>query len=234
LLRPPGRDGHPFLANIVVYPSTGVDLVKFERRLRGANPREIRYQQWQITLRRPFRPLERGRRGVVRPSEAPRPDYSVRDYLTDVAKEHKHVSFRYAWWKEPKATLALWTMGGLVLVGGVWPTVVNLLVGAGFGRRREKDPEYDLDRFQGEPEVVKPAPPATVGMEDHLRELEEELAQNLKAGVATTAAPQPEQPVAKLTGEKLQVEATPEVEEHKEYKGDFYPVVRKVEHKPKQ
>lgn len=63
-----------------------------------------------------------------------------------------------------------------MLIGGVWPSIVSLMVGAGLGFNKEdKGPDYDLDRFKGE-EAKKPgAPQPTAADMQHLRDLESEL-----------------------------------------------------------
>src|SRR5207244_2481957 len=60
--------------------------------------------------------------------------YSIRDYLAEVKERFPDVQYRYAWWTQPKAQFGLWMGGAVLLIGGVWPSLVNLMIGAGLGR----------------------------------------------------------------------------------------------------
>jgi hypothetical protein len=42
-------------------------------------------------------------------------------------------AYRYAWAEQPMLAGAIWTLGSMALIGGVWPTILGFLVGAGFG-----------------------------------------------------------------------------------------------------
>jgi hypothetical protein len=238
-LRATPRDGQPVLENITVYPgpSDEPDLVVMDERTdwglyarmrdggagaRG-NARQIKYVQHRIYARKPFKPL------IPVPGAATGPHYTVRDYLKDLSKTEPGaaVKFRYAWWKEPKTLVALWTAGSTLLIGGVWPTVLNFLLGAGFGRRMPKDPDYDLDRFKSEPEAG--APEATVAdagaVEEHVRKLEEELAARFSAGAGGPARAEEPKPVPTLVTTALESPAAAG-DEPKDYQGEFYPVVK--------
>jgi prepilin-type N-terminal cleavage/methylation domain-containing protein/prepilin-type processing-associated H-X9-DG protein len=147
----------------------------------------------------------------------------VADYLAEAARQHGHVTFRRAWWATPAAHFTLWTGGAVALIGGVWPGVLGLLVGAGYGRHRPED-DYDLSRFKPEA-VARPAAPGAVD-EARIRELEEELVEGLSSG----AAPGPAAPKAAPTAPRpLPPPAAPEASfesapaEH-DYHGEFYPV----------
>jgi hypothetical protein len=125
----------------------------------------------------------------------------------------------------------------VLLIGGVWPSVISLMVGAGLGfQGEEKGPEYDLERFKAEAEAKKAAGHVATPQElAHLRELEEELEKKLAAQRAGLPMPEDEEAVPagtkKLDGGPLEafVENKP-AEEH-DYKGEFYPVDRHVNKK---
>ena len=66
------------------------------------------------------------------PGAAPlKPDATVQDYLLEAKSVNKDLSFRYAWEYESHWFTALWAIGGVVVVGGIWPTVLQILIGAG-------------------------------------------------------------------------------------------------------
>jgi hypothetical protein len=190
-----------------------------------ANARQVKYVQHRVYARRPFKPL------IAVPGAAPGATYTVRDYLKDLSKTEPGaaVQFRFAWWRRPAALIALWTAGSTLLIGGVWPTVLNLLTGAGFGRRAPEKSDYDLSRFKSEPDAAESeTPTADAGaVEDHVRKLEEELARGMTAGVGAAGRDHPPQPppVKPLVAAPLEVPA-PAGDEDKEYQGEFYPVVK--------
>jgi len=71
--------------------------------------------------------------GVTGASASPRGFASVLDYLADL-RATRGVAYRYAWWWWAAEPLFLWTFGSLVLIGGLWPTLVNLLAYGSFLR----------------------------------------------------------------------------------------------------
>lgn len=242
-LRATPRDGLPVLDNLTVYPGSAgePDLVTMDRRTDwglyasirdGAgnsggrsNVRQIKYVQHRVYARKPFKPL------LPVPGAPPGPHYGVRDYLNDLSKTEPGaaVKFRYAWWKQPAVLVSLWAAGTTLLVGGVWPTVLNFLLGAGFGRRPPKDPDYDLDRFKAEPEAATSTAmaPDAGAVEEHVRKLEEELARGIQPGVGAAGrdqAAQPE-PVKTLPGAPVEAPAAAG-DADKQYQGEFYPVVK--------
>jgi hypothetical protein len=244
-LRATPRDGLPVLDNVTVYPGSAgePDLVTMDRRTdwglyarirdaesgtARANTRQVKYVQHRFYARKPFKPL------VPVPGAAPvagGATYTVRDYVHDLSKTEAGaaVRYRFAWWRRPATLVGLWAAGSTLLIGGVWPTVLNLLTGAGFGRRTPKDPDYDLSRFKSEPDAGKSESPAAdaAAVEDHVRRLEEELARGLTAGVGAAGRDHPPQPppVKPLVAAPLEVPA-PAGDEDKEYQGEFYPVVK--------
>lgn len=246
-LRATPRDGLPVLDNITVYPGSAgePDLVTMDlrtdwglyARIRDAesgaaraNARQVKYVRHRFYARRPFKPL------IPVPGAAPvagGATYTVRDYLNDLLKTEAGAAAKYrnAWWRQPAMLVSLWTAGGTLLIGGVWPTVLNLLTGAGFGRRAPDNSDYDLSRFKSEPgaaESETPAADAGAGaVEDHVRKLEEELARGLAPGVGAAGRDQPAQPppVKPLVAAPLEAPASVG-EGDKEYQGEFYPVVK--------
>ena len=165
---------------------------------------------------------------------------NVREFLATLKKDNPDldIKYRYAWWRETWAIYVLWTGACLLLIGGVWPSVISLMVGAGLGfHKKEKGPEYDLDRFKGEPEAAKAAPAPTGPTQDqldHLHQLEDELERRLEAERLGVPMPSDDEvasaraaaEVRKLDGGPLQPAAVDKPAEEHEYKGEFYPVDR--------
>jgi hypothetical protein len=161
----------------------------------------------------------------------------VREYLAKTKESNPDVAYKYAWYRETWAIYTLWLGASLLLIGGVWPSVVSLMVGAGLGiSSEEKGPEYDLERFKSEQEKKGEKHEPTPEEMAHLRQLEEELEKKLAAQRAGLPIPEdePEQAPAaikKLDGGTLENLAPEKPAEEHEYKGDFYPVDRGVKKK---
>ncbi len=71
---------------------------------------------------------------------------SMTNFLELARAQAPWVSFRYAWWEEPRWTLMLWAGGMVLLIGGVWPTIIDLLIGAGLARPRRTRQERQRER----------------------------------------------------------------------------------------
>jgi hypothetical protein len=165
----------------------------------------------------------------------------VRDYLATLKKNNPDLTIRYrfAWWRQTWAIYLLWTGTSLLLIGGVWPSVISLMVGAGLGFNKEDSgPAYDLDRFKGEATAVPGARREPTAEElERLHRLEDELEKRLEAerlgipmpedqpAVAATAAPR------QLNGGPLEAATANNPAEEHDYKGEFYPVDRHVNKK---
>ncbi len=243
-LHAPAVGGNPRIKDIVVYPVSDGLLVRMNLLTSeggfggGGGGDKWNYQPAEIFALKPYKPyipaqgLGRWQHSVNpnTPRKAPAPDYTVISYLRDVAQRNNKVTFRYAWWKEPKYVMAYWTLGMLVMVGGVWPFVLNLLIGAGFGRKKEPEPDYDLDRFKSEEQ----AKVATVSAADdqelraHVDQLDHDLEASISGSAPASAEEQAQAPAAIRTlsaGPVTdQTPATPP--EDKDYQGDFYPVAK--------
>jgi hypothetical protein len=252
LRRPPLQDGdrqHPWLDRIVVYPKRdGVYWVQAQLLAHTDKPRVLKYRtylltDWDGVPSSPWGGGGRGR-GTGAAKSAPAQaaaETSVVAFLEQSSKQYPHVKYRYAWWAAPRNRMMTYTAAGLVVVGGIWPTLLGLLTGAGFGRAKQADPEYDLSRFKGEP-APAPAPPPAVANDDfdaRLQAMEDELLAGLSNDVATRYE-EPPAPVRTLKrgGAVDESEAVPLTgEQDKEYQGEFYPVALKAadkheEHRP--
>jgi len=164
---------------------------------------------------------------------------NVREYLKKAQSATPEIQFKYAWYRETWAIYTLWTGAAVLLIGGVWPSVVSLMVGAGLGlSREEKGPDYDLDRFKSEAPKAGGRREPTPEEIAHMRQLEEELERKLEAQRLGMPIPEDEpQPATsaaaprKLDGGPLETVAADKPAEDHEYKGEFYPVDR---HLPKK
>src|SRR5437763_9819210 len=84
-------------------------------------------------------------RPSVRPGRdtAPRPDYTVREFITGIAPNGGAAPvIQYAWWESRNSRVAIGSAIGILAIGGVWPFFLRMLGGAGFGKKQiaEKTP----------------------------------------------------------------------------------------------
>jgi len=233
LQRPKTPKGYPWVRDVTIYPPienknfvTGLNL-EIQPDGKGI------YKPFQLMADIPFK--------LAGGAAAPSKTFTIRDYIDQLRKGHPEAAYQFAWWYLPWAIILLWGGGALLLIGGVWPVVVNVMIGAGLGRNKEKEPEYDLDRFKGGAETATaPSGRAAPTAADHkqLKELEESLQRNIAASAArgdhsttVAASATPTAPVRKLDGGPVELTAEQRREqEAREYKGEFYPVAKPAGH----
>ena len=166
----------------------------------------------------PYRPLDGGKQGTVL------------DYLDQLHKT-AGVQYRYAWWGWAATPFTQWVFFSLVLIGGVWPTIINLLTFGSFSRPRE---EKGVSLLHVKAPPPKPAPaPITAG---HLAELDHELEDHL-AGHVADDEPSPGAPARQLSAGPLEPATVPSAQDDREFgadKDDFYPTERHRPHHPNQ
>lgn len=241
LLRQERRvEGDPFLIrNLKLNPPEVIDgKVQWLLTFDYLDLRRRSYTKTQTTASEPFRVEIINNTEFSRNEELP----NIRAYLDAVKAANDHLDYQYLWWREPTWAYILWTGGAVVLIGGVWPTLLNLLVGAGFGRPpREPKDEYDLSRFgKGRPDpVVQAAKPeidpealdeVTRAYEANLGDLADQDAA-ADAASAQEAGPAPVRPLTAAPADDPLPPITHQEEEEKEFVGEFYPVARPVHHK---
>ncbi len=157
---------------------------------------------------------------------------NVLEYLKAAKQANPDVTYKYAWYRETWAIFVLWTGASVLLIGGVWPSIVSLMVGAGLGFHKEdKGPDYDLSRFKSEEDAKKAgaAQPSAADMK-HLQDLESELEKKLAAQRAGLPIPEDETEeqaaIRKLEAGPLEKMVDEKPPEDHDYKGEFYPVDR--------
>jgi hypothetical protein len=245
LLRKHPKTSEPVVRNIVIHPKETdfqkktVQVVTFERLYEGAKTHKTYYQPQQFVAPVPYRQMV----GLVQAPLAA--NATVGDFLKAVGANQRGsgaVGFRYGWESERPIAITLWTAGMAVLVGGVWPTLINLMVGAGFAGAREKKKEEDyFARFSRAPEKARAPEPAGVVSDEERQRLDEmnrRLEAQLQAAgvIADPNAPDVEDPegkilapgVRKLEGGALEltpVAKTGDEDDEIEVKGEYYPVL---------
>jgi hypothetical protein len=144
-------------------------------------------------------------------------------------------TYRVAWIETPKAAYSIYTTGGFIVIGIIWPTLLHFLVIAGYGRPRSaKDDEFDLASYKSKNTgAAKAKPGVTQDQIDQLDQLEAELEAKLREGAADSPAPAPQTapvaaPIPILSAGPMEApKETPETAgQRKGYgadQGDYYP-----------
>lgn len=235
------KPGVPWVANISVQPRVN-DIYPVYFDIVSQGEKGAVYERRWTAAEVPFKP--------TMDADASKGDSeTVLTYLQRIQKKYPKLSYGYAWWAEPRWTMILAGLAGVVVVGGIWPTIVSLLVGAGLGPAPKPKQEYDLSRFgkgkkpKLEPSSFAAAASRTAPTEDDLDKLEAmeaQLARNVgdmhvTAGTAAPGAtPGGGQSgaIKQLDQKPLEVVVDEKPEEEKDYKGDFYPTAVGSPHKP--
>ena len=147
----------------------------------------------------------------------------------------------FGWAHKPLPGLLLYAAAGVLLVGGIWPTLLNVLLGAGFGRDRSKE-AYDLARFGGEEaggEGIKGRRGLTGEEQDQLAAvtggLEDSTGGMSAENVPPPGARNPDKdgfsPTRPLPQESVPEPREPEAKEQTEYDGAWYPVAKPKKHR---
>jgi hypothetical protein len=164
----------------------------------------------------------------------PDPPESVLAYL-NALKAQGRISFSYEWWKAPRVSMAMWIAGCLVIIGGLWPTLINLLVYGTFGRPIEQ--KIDLSKVRSKQSAKASRGPTEEELAQ-LKALEEQLEANLAASPTHSAIGPSDQPapapVKQLTATELEVAAATSAQQSHEYAAkpdDFYPTEKRVKQK---
>ncbi len=209
------------IRNVVVYPPS-----RERQELTGEVRRGSGWVPFVVYVELPFRAAN---------STVP---VDLHQYLESVKTNGTPILAGYLWWHLPWVGPVAGMVAGMLLIGGIWPVVLNLLVGAGLGGKKAPEGEYDLERFKGEPEEKPGAVPPTA---DDLRRLQE-LDQALEAKLLKDAtAPARRLSRASRAAEVRKLDAGPledslpaAEQEPKEYTGEYYPVAhpKKQEDRP--
>jgi hypothetical protein len=137
------------------------------------------------------------------------------------------VSYSYAWWRDPKWALCLWTAGSFLFIGLIWPTIINLLV---FGRIMRPGEKRGIDLSKVSAHTPESAlPPASADLTAVTKmadEIEAKLAAEAGPSLADAHAGATAPAVAKLSATNMESQGTSESHEERHYgqeKDDFYP-----------
>ena len=175
------------------------------------------------------------------------PDQNTVEHYLDQARE-KDPTITYAgtWNKNPYTLYGTFALGGLVLIGVVWPTLMGVMANAGYGRKVEPKPaEVDLSKVRSNTGAKEHK--AVIDTTDDDAELAAMNAR-LEAGLGEMAlTDQPEVDDDDLPATRPQRPAVPQPlaqdkpeeprpltaaeQEAKEFGGEFYPVARPHVHK---
>ena len=147
---------------------------------------------------------------------------TVVDFL-NLVHQTRGVSYKHAWWRE--IGVRWYVLASFVLIGLIWPPVVNLLA---FGSLRRPPEEKAADLSAVKAHAESPQPAVDAGL---LQATNSELTRKLADGESPPATVEPalatsDVPPRPLESAPLEPAAAPRPEDHPEYgmgKDDFYP-----------
>jgi hypothetical protein len=225
------QNGNPLIKGIVIHPPEyspadrgNVNIVSYKRL---AQDRAGKH--WWIdkcfVAKIPFEPMN----GAV----ASTPNMTVETYLLEMAKQNSGIKFNVGWWMQPKNATLLGSIGGLVLIGGLWPSLINIMIGAGFGPKRERKPSLWSIKNRKAKEKAKPV--VTAEQMQQVADITAAYEQNMGAAGISIDTPPPagsgkaaEPEVRKLQTagvEEVKPNAQPVSDDEFEVKGEYYPVL---------
>src|SRR2546423_10453616 len=210
------QSGLKWFRNLVVYPESiddGNEQLKllivsgeyFDGRLLDQNG--TRVAVWN-----PRCFIAEGTYMPITPNARSKETGTVLDYLKTV----KGASFAYAWWRDPAWAIGLWTAGSFVVIGLIWPTLINLIA---FGSLNQPKEEKGIDLSKVSSGTSKSAPPKEVDLEAAAK-MAAELEAKIKAdaGAPSQHKPQKAAPAAPvLSGGTLEADMTEQERQAKEF-----------------
>src|SRR4051794_23227419 len=115
----------------------------------------------------------------------------LKAHLDKINKDHPGAvlsfDYRYNWLETPRAAFTIFPTAGLLVIGLIWPSILGLLVHAGFGRPADED-GVDLSKYKNRREPEKKRPTVTHADAEELARLEAELEAKLRSGEAGVTA----------------------------------------------
>jgi len=232
-------EGIPHFRDIVVYPEE-IDVGRGPKKLvhvvvgyyydARRNPKGSERAVWHpraFVADVPYQPVEDWGKPVNR-------GLTVLDHLERLHRQ-RGLSYRYAWWRAPRWRTAVACGGSFLVLGLIWPTIINLLAFGSFFRPAEEKGPSLREAF-----VAAAAPPPAVARSPHgdmekveamAARLESQLASGA-VGPASPIASEPakQEPVKPLTATETEVQGVAPEKEHKAFGAgadDFYPTERK-------
>jgi hypothetical protein len=131
----------PLISGIVVHPpvyspadGAKVNQVSYKRLATDkVSGRTDYFAEHWFVARIPFRP----RLNRVQIDDAS--TFDVRAYLTALAKvpNNDFIKYRDGWWLMPKNAVMAGAGAGVVVIGGIWPTLLSVMAGAGLAPKRQ-------------------------------------------------------------------------------------------------
>jgi hypothetical protein len=221
------HSGSRWFRNIVIYPqrldvagtSVPVTIVTgeyFNGSLEMQNGQRVAIWHPRCFIaEEPFRPIT--------PNAGAQDGNTVIAYLNSLPG----VTYTYAWWRDPTWAVGLWTAGSVLVIGLIWPTIINLLVFGSIMRPKENR-GIDLSKVSAQtPKSASKSPePDLTAVTKAAEELEAKLAAEARPQIRDAQAPAAASPVPQLSGAAVESPMTSEQHEQKNYgqeKDDFYP-----------
>jgi hypothetical protein len=169
----------------------------------------------------PFQPLADRHAG-----KPPAEGATVRDYLNGL--KSAGVTYAYAWWADARYAAAAWVGGSFLLLGVIWPTVVNVIA---FGTLRRPREEKGVSLWRVKTSHTESAP-RPIAMPAPTHPLAAAMTDLAPAEIVSPTVSPPAEPAPALLLEPVAAGPTGH-DAHKEFgarRDDFYPTELKAPH----
>lgn len=132
----------------------------------------------------------------------PDPPGTVLDWLRKV-QANEGIEFRYEWWRQPRVSMAMWTAASFVVIGLVWPTVINVILFGSIFRPPGEAGIWGLRKVSARTRAAAQKRGLTEAELERIRAMGDALEADLMAGAtpgdhapAPQSAPAPVKPLA--------------------------------------
>jgi prepilin-type N-terminal cleavage/methylation domain-containing protein len=148
---------------------------------------------------------------------------SVQEYLHAAAELNHGLTYSLAWWQADWFTFTVCGLGGLILIGGIWPQMLHVLRG---GRPQADTNNYDLNRFHHEQSASHPkvSEDPSAALARHVENMQQQVPESNPMPAPQSTSPPATATVRPLSAGPLSVSTPTQEEEDKKYAGEFYPV----------
>ena len=225
-------NGRPWLADVVVHPGRGASASRFvvtaKRVYDSAGATTV--VPIAFVPAQPYKPQigldylnsPAATKAIEKFNASANP--TILDYLA-AARTAAGVTYRYAWWEEPWKSMAAWIGGSLLVIAGLWPTLINLLV---YHRLTRPPRERGIDLSK----VKAPQPATPVPTTDHLEDLEREMESRVEGFAPVASPPEPAtttspRVLAARELEPVALEADRDPQEFGAKPDDYYPTAKR-------
>ncbi len=225
----------PVIAGIRLHPTVDPDSTRVTYQRLNVQSGQANYQMQELITRKPYLVESSNKSGFGRRNAAP----DVRAYLEGVqaANPNSGLVFSHAFWEEKGWTYVIVTTVSTVIIGGAWPLLLRVLIGAGLAKPPRRTKKIQKNRLTTDRTRPNDSTPSTKQADDlaavtasyeNRAESAIDEDQQIAGAIAMAENSKNTPEIRELAGAPVTSESPvkPREEENKQYEGEFYPVAR--------